>query len=108
MKWFGSISLVMAMALVGCKDKGGDDSGGGDLTGDATAGAAVYASSCAGCHGDNGNDGSAADLTAEVPEKSDADLEDIIQNGTGNMPAQGLEAQDLADLLAYLRETFAG
>lgn len=107
MKWLGSISLVMVMALVGCKDKGGDDSG-GDLTGDATAGAAVYASSCAGCHGDNGNDGSAADLTAEVPEKSDAELEDIVLNGYDDMPAQDLSAQEMADLLAYLRETFAG
>ena len=41
-----------------------------------------------------------------VPNLSDAELEEVIQNGTGSMPGQSLTEQDLVDLMAYLRETY--
>lgn len=101
------ISIIIA--LLACS--GGKDSG-SDATGDATAGAEVYAGSCEGCHGADGTLGveiggtPATDLNTEVPEESDDELIDIILNGEGNMPAQSLSEQEAADCVAYLRETF--
>ncbi len=101
------ISIIIA--LLACS--GGKDSG-SDLTGDATAGAEAYAGSCEGCHGADGTLGveiggsPSSDLNVEVPEKSDAELTDIILNGYDNMPAQSLSEQEAADCVAYLRETF--
>lgn len=99
-------ALALAFALVACKDKAGDDTGG--LTGDPDAGAEVFSSTCAVCHGADGSgiEGSGSDLNEEVPEFSDAELENIIQNGYEEMPPQGLTDQELADVIAYLRETF--
>jgi mono/diheme cytochrome c family protein len=81
---------------------------------DLEAGAATYDASCAACHGADGKLGletsgvAAADLTVEVPEKSDEALTDIILNGYGEMPPQGLDEARIVDLLGYLRETFPG
>jgi cytochrome c551 len=85
--------------------------GGSDFSsGDAAAGADVYASTCQSCHGEDGTAGvgGASDLNVEVPEKSDDELAEIIQNGVGDMPAQNLDDTETADVIAYLRETFGG
>ena len=41
-----------------------------------------------------------------IPPLTDADLEGIIQNGQGYMQGQDLEAQELSDVMVYLRTTF--
>ena len=101
--------FAMFTALA-CTGDGGD-TGKSYAGGDATAGANVY-ETCARCHGDDGKLGvkiggePAADLSVEIPEKSDAELADIAQNGFGTMVGQGISDGDLPDLIAYLRATF--
>ena len=104
MKW--SALVLFAFAAVGCSDKGGDSG----TSGDATAGAQVYSDTCATCHGPNGTEGlpTYPSLVVEIPDQTDAQLENVIQNGYGDMPAQGLTDMELADVIAYLRETFPG
>ena len=82
------------------------------VTGDAANGETLFGN-CAGCHGADGTGGidiggtPSADLTAKVPALTDAELEDRIMNGFGTaMPSQYTDAQDVADVIAYLRETF--
>lgn len=84
-----------------------------DVVGDATVGAGHFTDTCAGCHGADGTGGidiggtPSADLTARVPALTDAELEDRITNGFNTaMPAQFNDAQDVADVIAYLRATF--
>lgn len=108
-----SALFLMLPACSGSKDdtSGGDDTS--SVTGDATSGETLFTDSCAGCHGSDGTGGldiggtPSADLTVEVPEKSDSELSDIIMNGYGSaMPSQYTDAQDVADVIAYLRATF--
>ena len=105
------LALLPALALaVACGNKD-DDSGAADGTdgadGTEVDGASVYASTCQNCHGDNGNDGFADDLTVEVPARSDDELTDVIQNGSGGMAAQNLSDDELSAVLDYLRATFS-
>ena len=67
---------------------------------DATAARATYEASCIGCHGGNleGAMGPAlagGTLTAE-------EIEDIIHNGQGTMPAQNLPDDEAANLAAWI------
>lgn len=81
---------------------------------DPEAGAEHYDDTCGACHGASGDLGvavngtAAADLNEVVPEKSDDELEAIILNGTGDMPAPPLSTGEARDVIAYLRETFGG
>ncbi|CAN0453355.1 unnamed protein product [Ectocarpus fasciculatus] len=104
-----------AMLAIGCGDKEGD-SGAADstaavlsLSGDASNGAAVYASYCSGCHGADGEGISAPAMTAIVPDRSDEELVAAILNGVGSgMPAYAgtLTEQEVADVLAHLTASF--
>jgi mono/diheme cytochrome c family protein len=97
-------AAMMAMFLMAC----GDDTGGGSdvdailaLTGDATAGEAIYADNCAGCHAADGSGGTGPNL------KGEDDLEEavaVILSGEDSMPAFGdtLTDQEIADLVAWL------
>lgn len=90
------------LSLVACNGKDGDT---GSLTGDVTRGEAVF-EVCAVCHGADGTGGSGPSLVEEVPDQTDAELEDIILNGYGDMAAQDLTDQEVADVIAYCRATF--
>jgi len=73
----------------------------GALTGDAVAGAAVFAANCASCHGADGGGGSGPTLAG-----AGIDVDSIIAivlSGEGNMPAFDgtLADQDIADVSAY-------
>lgn len=91
-----------------------DDDGAGSVTptpiaqsGDASAGAAVFASAgCGGCHafepaGSGGSAGPALDGTP----LADDELREIVAFGNGAMPAfdGDLSAQEIADVAAYVR-----
>ena len=96
---------VLALACGGPEDVSG--LGALELDGDATRGEALFAFHCASCHGADGSGGSqGVDLREEVPHHSDRELVRIMANGTGIMSAPGLTDQEIADVLAYLRETF--
>lgn len=98
--------MLLALTLIAC---GYDYS-----SGDATAGATVYADSCESCHGADGaagvdiNGTPAADLTFETGDQTDDELADVILNGVGEMPAQALTNTETADCIAYMRATFTG
>jgi mono/diheme cytochrome c family protein len=77
-----------------------------DLTGDATAGATVYADTCGACHGADGTGGIGPSLVEHAPMHSDEELVATIVNGTGTMEPVALEDQEIADVLAYIRATF--
>jgi mono/diheme cytochrome c family protein len=69
-------------------------------------GGTIFAANCASCHGSNGVGASAPDLTVTIPPLSDDDLMDIIQNGTGSMPAPSLSTEEEDLVFFYLRDTF--
>lgn len=96
------LAAIAVFSVVGCE--GGKDSA--IPAGDATAGEAVFTSACTSCHGSDGSGGSGPSLYDEVPEKSDADLQDIVLNGYDDMPAIALDDTEYGDLLAYMRDTF--
>ncbi len=99
-------AIALTLLLVACA---GTDKETGGLVGDPEAGADVYATNCASCHGANGEGGTGSAMTEAVPESTDAQIEDEIVNGNDEgMPAFTLEDQEMADLLAYLRETYGG
>lgn len=76
------------------------------LSGDATTGEQVFATSCAACHGTDGTGGTGPDLYEVSPGLSDEDLLDIMLYGIGSMPAVSLEDQEAADVLAYVQASF--
>lgn len=91
------LALALAWLAAGC-----------GAPGDPVAGAAVYDTYCTSCHGDDGTLGldGAVDLTEHIPEHTDAQLRDVIRNGDGDMPPQTSDETEIADCIAYLRETF--
>jgi cytochrome c551 len=110
--------FLFPVLLSGACDKASSDSGADSgtpdrverilaLDGDVTSGESVYASSCAGCHGASGTEGFAPNLAEKVPDVQDAALIGVILDGKGDMPAQDLAEQAVADLLAYLRAQFS-
>jgi cytochrome c551 len=106
-------ALVLLALLTACNDKGGE----GDdrvsaileLEGDVAAGETVYGGSCAACHGGDGSGGTGPDLVESFANLGDEEIVSVIIDGKGSMPAQSsLEDQDVADVLAYGRDTFGG
>lgn len=97
-------TCVTATLLAGC---GGEDV---DhilaLDGDPENGAAVYSSTCgtSACHGSTGTNGPAPDLREHLDHHDDEDVASVIVGGSGDMPAQNLSDQDVADVLAYMRQ----
>jgi mono/diheme cytochrome c family protein len=110
-----AMSLVLGLAVFGCtgdtgaQAEAGTESG---IEGDAAHGEELFAA-CAGCHGPDGageidiGGTLSSDLRDEVPEMTDGELAEVIENGSGTaMPPQYDDAQDIADMIAYLRDTF--
>lgn len=77
------------------------------LDGDAVAGADVWPT-CGACHGADGSGGIGPAMDQEAADNSDTQLVDIMIYGYGDMAPVGLEDQDMADVLAYIRDTFGG
>jgi cytochrome c6 len=80
----------------------------------AAPGAAdIYKSKCSSCHGPDGKGQTTVgkvmkvrDLTsADVQKQSDADLQKLIADGKGKMPAykEKLSVADISSLVAYIR-----
>ena len=104
-----SMGLVALLALAAC-DKGGDSAG--ELVGNAADGAKVFAATCAqsNCHGPDGTgsdpSSDAENLNKVVPTLSDAEIESRITDGFGLMAPVGLNPQETADVIAYVRQEF--
>ena len=67
--------------------------------GDPSAGEAIVNQRCMGCHANNAEIENAANM-------SDAEIEALFENGAGYMPPQNLTAEELLDVIAYLRQTY--
>ncbi|MCX4247437.1 c-type cytochrome [Paraliomyxa miuraensis] len=103
--------VLTTVACEGDEGDGGDDNGSIlDLTGDSASGEALFASKgCAqaSCHGTDGNSGATAPaLSGVVSSRSDDEIIDAVLDGKGTMPPNNLSDQEMADVLAWLRETF--
>ena len=60
----------------------------------------VHDNRCIGCHENN------PAMAQRVPVLSDAELTDVIQNGQGYMPPQGLSELQVIDVIAFLRQEY--
>jgi mono/diheme cytochrome c family protein len=69
--------------------------------GDATRGAALFASTCAGCHGAEGSGGGVGPQLAGSGLES-SEIAATVQQGRGVMPAGLVRGQDAADVVAYV------
>ena len=99
-----SLGLI-SLSLFACGDKTEDTAGADNIVAgeaDLANGKAVHDSSCMPCHVGN------PDMETNTPSLSDAELESVIQNGSGSMPGIGLSETDLRDVMAYLREEYGG
>lgn len=104
-KWLFAILFGSALVLGACggdddADDGGDDSG---ESVDASAAEDIYKSNCSSCHGGDLSGGAGPALDKAGADHSADEIKDIIDNGTGDMPAQSLEEDDrdtVADWLA--------
>jgi cytochrome c551 len=101
-----ALSVAAAFGVAGC---GGDDSGGGDATpvqdvGDPVAGKAVFAARCTSCHlGDGTEDGGAGpNLSGKGSNHTPEQLEAVVVEGRGAMPAGIVSGTDLDNVVAYV------
>ena len=81
------------------------------MTGDPATGASQFTDTCSGCHGPQGEGTSfAPSLFTRVPSRDDESLVQTLIQGRGGMPSWGdrFDDQRLADLLAFLRQSFGG
>jgi mono/diheme cytochrome c family protein len=82
--------------------------------GDVAAGELVFretdeSQACTDCHGEQGEGGFGPNLESRFAQKTDWELLYTVIEGRGGMPAwgEGLTDEQLTDLMAYLRATFA-
>ena len=74
---------------------------GSSTAGDVATGQTLFAENCSSCHGDGGAGGGIGPTLAGSGI-SRAEAQAKIQSGGGAMPADLVEGQELADVLAYL------
>jgi mono/diheme cytochrome c family protein len=122
-----AVWAVLVVLFSGCADSSTDSTGATtddsgtnpnqtppalELDGDPKAGATIFEKTCgaATCHGPDGSGGTtnAKDLREVVPELSDRKIVKVMTAGYLVMPPQRLEDQEMADVLAYLREEWGG
>jgi mono/diheme cytochrome c family protein len=78
------------------------------LTPDTTAGESSFTSRCSGCHNADGTAAIGPSLSEWLAANDDAATLTVIIEGQGAMPAFNLESQELADILGWMKENFAG
>lgn len=88
-------TLILGL-LVACGNKEGDTSTSSQA--DVANGESVYNATCLTCHPGSG------DIPTLSSSLSDAEFEEVIASGVGGMPPQSsLSAQDVTDVVAYVR-----
>jgi mono/diheme cytochrome c family protein len=83
------------------KDDGGPAAAAPAAEVDAARGEQLFAENCASCHGEGGTGGVGPTLAGSAISLDDART--TIENGSGVMPADLVEGQELEDVLAYLQ-----
>ncbi len=115
--WMAAAWLGLAACGGGTDDDDDDDSVGDArvdailaLTPDAANGATLYADNCALCHGDDGEGGVGGQLAGQVSPDDESQIVLIILDGAGTMPSweDYFSEQEVADVTAYLLDTFGG
>ncbi|WP_349407856.1 cytochrome c550 [Pseudalkalibacillus sp. SCS-8] len=92
------IAIMLVMSAVGVHEAKEKAAGGGETK----SGEEIVQQSCVSCHGQNLEGGVGPGLT-DVGSKYKADeIVDIIQNGKGQMPAQGLSIEEAQKVAEYL------
>lgn len=80
------------------------------LNGSSSAGAGVYSENCALCHAADGTGGTGTDLTATLPGLAEEDAILTILDGVEGTTMTSwdgfLSEQEIADVVAYIYETF--
>lgn len=108
--------MVMAICLfgaVGCGGGNTPEARAADvvaLDGDVANGETEYQRLCATCHGADGGGGQGfPDLTVDVPASTDEEIVVFMLEGPDSMPSfASQEDQVLADLLAFMRDSWGG
>jgi len=87
-----------------------EDNGGGNGSGDDSAGKTIFAANCAGCHGADGTGGVGPDLTTLPAAADQAAVVKQVTNGGAVMPAFSgqLSDQEIQDVAAYVSKELAG
>lgn len=83
------------------RDDGGAAASTPATLGDAAQGEQLFAANCASCHGEGGTGGGVGPTLAGSGILLD-DARATIEDGSGVMPADLVEGQELEDVLAYL------
>ncbi|KPB05636.1 cytochrome c551 [Bacillus sp. CHD6a] len=92
-------SSLLTLAACGGGDEEQETSGGGEFTMVENEEAQQLYQSCIGCHGNNMEGKSGPNLQKVGSKYSQEEIESIINNGQGNMPA-GLVPEEDATVLA--------
>lgn len=116
-KWLFAVLLGIVLTLGACggNDDAADDNGdtgndngteenAGDGAVDSAAGEEIYQSNCASCHGADLSGGAGPELTQVGSKYSKEDIENIVQNGYGRMPALNVAGDDLDALSSWLAD----
>jgi len=102
-------TVFLSLLFIGCasKDDGSGSDSGDNLNCSEENGTLLF-QACAGCHGNDGDSrpSGSDDLNSAVKTLSDSDLMNILENGTGSMPAPNLTPCEEEAVLLYLRDTF--
>lgn len=110
-KWLMAVLLGTVLVLGACggdtaeEDTGVDEgTDTGDATVDSSAAEDAYQQSCASCHGDDLSGGVGPDLSAIGSSMSADEIEDVIENGVGSMPAGLLSGDDATAVSEWLAD----
>lgn len=94
------LALLMGTSLVLAACGGGEDEAGGDKAGADPE--KLFNQKCSSCHGGNLEGGVGPKLSDVGTRLSQEDIEGIIANGKGSMPAKLLEGGDATAVAEWL------
>ena len=101
-----AVVIISSIGVSQRADIQNEDENGGETEEVAQNPEEIFANSCASCHGGDLTGGAGPDLTAVGATLSEEDINDVIINGQGTMPAgliQGEEANEVAAWLAEMK-----
>lgn len=96
-----SLLLLGIVFVLGACGSGNDTNEGGETAATAEE---IYEANCSACHGADLSGGAGPDLTAVGSKYSQEEIANIITEGIGSMPAQGVSGEELETLSNWLAE----